>query len=239
MAINKELHEHNLKEANLNKDLDKRKYQDSLTQQFKNEIQQQQQAEALDRAAYYEDLRIKAAPVWDEVVKKGKSFYTEGFKGYETWESAMSDIVAFNLLFATALRHQNPVIFGTIFDIPGNIARAVLPVSVPTIEYDIGLIDLKGKNRLEIKHLSRNDGKQLTPEQILEFQAGVVDWLDKRGYEPDNTPASEGVFLPKNGKPVLTPDILKELLIEPGKGLSAYLSDLREHNHGCYTTPRP
>lgn len=153
------------------------------------------------KTEYYSDLKSKAKPKWDEVLKMARDFYQNKQMGYDSVLSVMSSQMVFCMTYSEACRAQAPIFIGHFIDmLKGEPSKTASPVSDRElkIDYSLDFVDGRVARRLE-----RTDGIAVTKEQQQVFDAVVVSWLMGKDYEVVNGDPSR--FQVKDDKPEKTP----------------------------------
>lgn len=201
--------------------------------QHKWEMEQIRLNEKLDK---HQKAANEVAPEWEKIVSKGKDWANNPQMGYDNFVSASAAQVMFICEIGPVAGKKTHVLFGGLSQtqlgqaITG-LYNGVFPPDfsepssfiAPEITFDVAMND---DDTLAITKLDRNDGKAITPEQVMAFQSGVVAWLMGEGYNP--SPTEAGKFYHKDTNEPLNQEILTDKL-KVNLNLATYFTEQKVH----------
>jgi len=184
-----------------------------------------------------------AAELWQKVDEKANELINDGQRGYDNWNSSMSQIYVLLKKSVAAMSASDPlgsvahfvyewgVIGGgrlladhlgySIRDWYNGVPDSKLP------EVHVAL-ELDDEDKLDLNHaalekiISRSDGQPVTRLQTEEFAAGITAWLAMNGYVP--APNYNGSFIHRDDETPLVKDTFNELRDDQRDGLGVWLS---------------
>jgi hypothetical protein len=171
----------------------------------------------------------------------------QGVRGYDTWFSTMSSILAYHLISSKA---NTPMLHFVWSGVKSTVNHGinsitesfkqrlqVLPGITAPVEMKNGKLDL-----VEIKKsVKYNDGTSLTDQESTIFTQGVALWLDTQDYEATKDPQGNftGEYVHRNSGVKLDDASFAILLNDQKNGLSSFMSKKIERNVTLTPTPSP
>lgn len=218
----------------------------NVTNVFRNEIihkKNLEQIEAQKDAAALEKLKARARPSWDKALKTAHDLYANPHAGHDTFSSTYSKLTSMYGEIVEAAYMHVPVVLAMAYNgvksMPGNgmsgtIAKSLAynagvysgMVTAPGLKFDV---DFDVNNVLDIKALSRTDGKEVSDDLFEAFQHVMFTWLMTQGCTPN--PVKPGGFLKPNNTELTSADFKA---LNPNVEFSTYFNQYRDEFSRSY-----
>lgn len=187
----------NDKEIEIKKKIDelKKGNKEDVAKEFVQSINTQQQYN--QTTMNLNDAKIKAREAdaaqerqagWENIKKTAKEWYMGKTAGYDTWQSAMSEVLAMDKEALFLMKDWS--LFNKITQYLPN--RTPTPLTSLKIE-----MMFDANNTLQFKKAERNDGKPFLPAQLDALEATACYWLLSKGYSIVDDPSKKGIAFEK------------------------------------------
>ena len=218
------------------------KLQKHIRDNFQKKRNEERRIQALKEQGRQQKQSAKADKEWKVLEEAANNVIEHGYKGYDNWISAYSEIIGLCSKLNKAIYASNPtsqmanMLFDKIFKPRLHQLEDHFGNKMP--KFKVQGVDYTNDNKLDINGLNVTaaDGTILPPGTDEIFQKGVVSWLNSRGYTPTNNTSSE--FKDRHNNP-LTQDDFYQLLEDKDQGLGAYLGKHYDVKVDYQPTPRP
>lgn len=206
---------------------------------FQSRQQDELQQRMIKRSGPQKAHREKSEKLWQQFEDATKNLIHSSLKGYDTWLTAMGDILAYSITLGETLSHDIQGIYNqigtTVLDFAVDTIKQLekKPVTLPDLQQCVTFDDNGCLDASSINTVLRSDHREFTAQQkkLLQegLEAGVGAWLAQRGYipvpNPNKAPALIGAYQNPTTQARLTKAEFEAMRDEVGAhGLNAFLT---------------